>query len=115
MLGEVTGNAMTTCSTCNNSGLGDPRDWHHYRHSYKGVWKASSSSESGQGPVAGIPLRVPFDPVLRLALIRKGVITPEDLKAAEAEIAVTSDAFNSTIRDGGEPNDVSGRTPFDSA
>lgn len=38
------------------------------------------------------PMRFPFDPVLRMALVNKGVITPEDLTAAEAQIrAVTAE------------------------
>jgi hypothetical protein len=58
---------------------------------------------------------VPFDPVLRLALIRKGVITPDDLKDAEHEISVTTMNFmTETWREmqRGENNDVPGRSTF---
>ena len=37
---------------------------------------------------------LPFDPVVRMALIRKGILTPQDLKDAEDEIKVTSTQFN---------------------
>jgi hypothetical protein len=40
----------------------------------------------------------PFDPVLRQALIDKGVLTPDDLRNAEAKIMVTTGQFQSAIR-----------------
>lgn len=50
-----------------------------------------AASEASQKPDDAPPgMRVPlFDPVLRLALIRKGVITPDDLVQAEAEMKAT--------------------------
>jgi len=41
-------------------------------------------------------VRWPFDPVLRQALINKGVITPEDLTAAENQIRAVTDQFQSS-------------------
>lgn len=37
-----------------------------------------------------VTMRYPFDPVLRMALIRKGVITPDDLREAELAIQATT-------------------------
>lgn len=45
------------------------------------------------GAVTGV-LSVPFDPVLRLALIDAGVITPDDLAAAERKLG----AFNAALK-----------------
>lgn len=53
---------------------------------------SQNGSEGALGPVAE-PLSAPwpFDPVLRQALINKGVLTPDDLRDAEAQIkAVTA-------------------------
>lgn len=50
---------------------------------------------------------MPFDPVLRLALIKKGLITPEDLMTAQKEIKVVSSAFiaelSEEVKNGGKP------------
>lgn len=110
-LEEQMDSRMTTCATCNNSGIGDPRDWHHYRHSYRGTWQPLSSPQTPATSGVGTPLRVPFDPVLRLALIRKGVITPDDLKAAEEEIKVTSQLFESMTLTGDDGREVSHDLP----
>lgn len=70
------------CPTC-----GQTREWHEAnnpRHSFGG--------KLGQTPmrpqVKAAPW--PFDPVLRQALVDKGIITPEDLTAAEAKIRAIS-------------------------
>lgn len=47
-------------------------------------------------------LQIPFDPVLRQALIMKGILTVEDLHNAEEMIRVTTQMFRSEARDGGE-------------
>lgn len=54
----------------------------------------------GGQPVEVAEVRWPFDPVLRQALINKGVITPEDLTAAEAQIRAVTSQFNAS---GGVP------------
>lgn len=42
----------------------------------------------------------PFDPVLRQALIDKGVLTPDDLQAAETKIRAVTAAFEQEAADG---------------
>lgn len=56
---------------------------------------AQGGSEGAVGPVTQ-PLAAPwpFDPVLRQALIDKGVLTPDDLRNAEATIRAVSAAFH---------------------
>jgi hypothetical protein len=41
---------------------------------------------------------MPFDPVLRQALIDKGVLTPDDLRDAEAKIMVITGQFQDSVR-----------------
>jgi hypothetical protein len=41
----------------------------------------------------------PIDPVLRVALINKGVITPEDLRNAEEVIRATTAQFEATVKE----------------
>ena len=58
---------------------------------------AQSGSQGHQQP----PLPpMPFDPVLRQALIDKGILTPEDLRNAEERIRAVTAAFHQ-----GGPND----------
>jgi hypothetical protein len=40
----------------------------------------------------------PFDPVLRQALIAKGVITPEDLRMAEDQIRAVTASFDAAVK-----------------
>lgn len=50
---------------------------------------AKARREMERAASSGVETRrasFPFDPVLRLALIDKGILTPEDLTAAEAKI-----------------------------
>lgn len=49
---------------------------------------------AGIGTVEVVEAAWPFDPVLRQALITKGVIAPDDLKAAEAQIRAVTVAYN---------------------
>lgn len=44
--------------------------------------------------------RWPFDPVLRQALINKGVLTPQDLRDAEEQIRSITAQFESEARNG---------------
>lgn len=57
----------------------------------------SASGETG----AVVQGQWPFDPVLRQALINKGVLTPEDLSAAEAQIRAVTAQFQAS---GGVPS-----------
>jgi hypothetical protein len=92
-----------TCITCANSGPADDvPSWHSFRHPLKtaeavdvpnvfGKKPVSSSGQADAGPqVSLVQSSMPFDPVLRQALINKGVLTPQDLRDAEATIAVVT-------------------------
>lgn len=76
-----------TCSTCGNSY--DPDNLpesHPYRHPVNGPVMnglQEAQSESNSAP------RLPSDPILRLVLIEKGLITVEDLNEAEAKLAAS--------------------------
>lgn len=113
-VGEVTGAVLTTCRQCNNSGVGDPRDWHHWRHSYKGPWRPASSTETPAQPIPGTPMtpNMAFDAVLRLALVNKGLITVQDLQDAQAEMYAITGNIPVAIGDlgGGDSDDVPGRS-----
>jgi hypothetical protein len=48
-----------------------------------------------------MPVPGPFDPVLRMALIDKGIITPDDLRTAEEKIHATTIAVTRQFTLGG--------------
>lgn len=86
---------MRICRTC-----GQPEEPHNYRHPFvaeddpfaeDGLGKKKKDREE-QVQRAGLPL----DPVLRVALINKGVITPEDLDQAYKQVKVTSEGTTIT-------------------
>lgn len=56
---------------------------------------------SGRGPAMDQPQvsvqSFPFDPVLRQALIDKGVITPDDLLVAQSKIIVVNQMFQEAM------------------
>lgn len=52
-----------------------------------------TSQRGAEGPQT-VAAPWPFDPVLRQALINRGVITPEDLVTAEASIRAVTATFN---------------------
>lgn len=58
----------------------------------------STPQRGSETAAAGIPW--PHDPVLRQALIDKGVLTPDDLTAAEAKIRVVSNQFKEMMQGG---------------
>jgi len=81
---------MEKCTTC-----GQSRTWHDENetvHPFTDGRPANLGSrrERGEkGPAASATpavLRWPFDPVLRQALVDKGILTVEDLGAAEEKI-----------------------------
>lgn len=83
--------SLVTCRTCNKSGKrGDEANWHPYRH------PIISMGESSPAPDSLVPEDVhsaapfPFDPVLRQALVDKGVISVEDLIEADKKIRMVS-------------------------
>lgn len=65
---------------------------------------ASTAQRASQDPQPATPAGTmapwPFDPVLRQALISKGVLTADDLREAENQIRAVTAAFNE-----GTPND----------
>lgn len=98
------------CHTCSNSWL-----WHQtteVRHRFndgtmgaaetfgKKLPDGGRTPPTGTQPVTVEAVRWPFDPVLRQALIDKGVITPDDLTKAEATIRAVTDNFKAA---GGVP------------
>lgn len=95
-----------TCITCNRSGEGDPREWHVAQHPFRSAddaragvgWKGPSEPRRDDNTTIRPP-RYPFDPVLRQALIDKGVLTPDDLRDAEAKILVVSGQFQDAVRE----------------
>lgn len=91
------------CHTC-----GQTRAWHHHnqpRHAFNnGELPASDTfgkrlpdgtrvTPSATEPVVVTESPWPFDPVLRQALINKGLLTPEDLVAAERTIRAVTATF----------------------
>lgn len=60
----------------------------------------SRTPAGGEVGVAAAETTWPFDPVLRQALIDKGVLTPEDLRDAEAKIRAVTAQFQAS---GGVP------------
>lgn len=59
----------------------------HHQFMPEGVDRLVLRSDKSQRAIAA--RRVPFDPIVRLLLIRKGVITAEELQQAEAELNAT--------------------------
>jgi len=58
----------------------------------------TQQASQGHPPPAFPPM--PFDPVLRQALIDKGILTPEDLREAENKIRAVTAAFHQGEADG---------------
>lgn len=94
------------CTTCSQTWL-----WHQTnetRHAFNDGTMAASETfgkklpNGDRTPGAGAPVvveevRWPFDPVLRQALVTKGIITAEDLSTAEATIRAVTDQFNGGV------------------
>lgn len=99
---------MPTCKTCNNSGEGHPRLWHHWRHQFVSVGDDAPPVMTEQPPVVDVLPPMPFDPVLRQALIDKGVLTVEDLNNAEAKIRVVSNLFKNRMEATGDGTEQGG-------
>jgi hypothetical protein len=72
-----------------------------------GNTRAGRTGGSGKGPAMDKALVIsevkesalPFDPVLRQALVMKGVITYEDLEAAERHIRMVTGKFHGGVED----------------
>lgn len=90
-----------TCLTC-----GKPRTEHPFRHPFNSgelsgmaVLGVSPGPDGRQVPATVDEVEVveqpwPFDPVLRQALVDKGLLTADDLRAAERKIRDMSAIFN---------------------
>lgn len=59
--------------------------------------------------VQATTMRYPFDPVLRLALINKGVITSDDLRNAELTIQATTGQMVAEAEHGKPTEETRGR------
>lgn len=91
------------CRVCQH-----PRSNHPFRHPFTALgdstaWlggnKGGDSRNSGNSAQREPEVaQWPFDPVLRQTLINKGVITPEDLRAAEDQIKAVTAQFDQTVR-----------------
>lgn len=71
-----------------------------------GVRRHRSGPQRGaEGPQNVDPIAVaPFDPVLRQALVDKGILTPQDLRDAEEKIRAVTSAFHyQEGKDGQQP------------
>jgi hypothetical protein len=105
MMTEVHNPELDKCSTC-----GQTRTWHRNnrpRHPFApyGTVGALVDSSSDRESIQDISddrivhVRSPMDPVLRQALMDKGVLTIEDLEQAERKIALLSEHVR-----GGDPD-----------
>lgn len=96
------------CRLCGHS-----KQWHeenHPRHRFDDpstlfLKKSKGADRPGAGDNGNVAesstqtARWPMDPVLRVALINAGVITPADLTAAEELIKATTVSFENTVRE----------------
>lgn len=99
------------CKTCGNSW-----EWHQEqqpRHPFNDGQAGATAflglkdrkrghrvGDDGNGPQRGPQASPwPLDPVLRVALINKGVITPQDLRDAEEVIRATTAQFEQTVKE----------------
>lgn len=84
----VVSSETITCRTCGNSGdSGQVEAWHPFRHPLN-VFGVAGPLNAKPEPEGITPEAMPWplDPVLRQALIDKGILTPDDLRAAEEKI-----------------------------
>lgn len=87
---------MTTGETCRTCNRPHGVDGYNPRHPFNGL----TSSEPAQDvDVKPVPARWPFDPVLRQALIDKGVLTIDDIRDAEAKILMVTGEFQRAVVD----------------
>jgi len=84
---------MTTGETCRTCNRVHGVDGYNPRHPFNGLHPSEPAE------VRPVPKRWPFDPVLRQALIDKGVLTPDDLRNAEIKITVVTGVFDQAVRE----------------
>lgn len=84
------------CATCNRVHGGDYQPQHPFRSKGSAVvLRPSEEAPSAEPRMSPFP----FDPVLRQALVDKGVLTVDDLRDAEAKILVTTGHFQRAVRE----------------
>lgn len=95
------------CQMCNH-----PQNNHPFRHPFTPIGGVgvdtsflNNPKEEEQQPQHVSAPQTPFDPVLRQALVDKGILTPDDLTEAEKKISIISSGLmgQSNSR-GGETN-----------
>lgn len=94
-------NPSDRCYMCGNT-----REWHdnnYSRHAFsmtpaelRDTTRVDKPSQTQSGPPITRTTR-PFDPVLRLALIEAGVITTDQIEAAEKQLNVVMSAVNNVM------------------
>lgn len=96
------------CTTCGNTyqwhANADPKPQHPFNDGTRSVSemfgkKLPDGSRTKPGDVMQIQVMEqawPFDPVLRQALIDKGLLTPDDLRNAESKIRAVTAQFGAT-------------------
>lgn len=92
----MTNPSVDPCTMCGKT-LGNHQGMRH-PYSPEGVeWGMSVqvNDKPTELPAGMRAISSPFDPILRQALIDKGVITPDDLLNAEAKIKAVTNDFNS--------------------
>lgn len=92
MTNDTASEVQEICTICHK-----PQDGHNYRHKFSpqggktgGLIKTGDQSAKGQPASEGSVRTLPGgDPVLRMVLLRKGLITVEDIETVEAELRAT--------------------------
>ena len=114
---------MTTpsdpCATCNRvHGVDGYNPQHPFRAKGSSGGLSAPQTDEKRDDVRVTTPAFPFDPVLRQALIDKGVLTPEDLQYAETKIRIVSGMFQDAVANGAKPyvhmtevNDDDGTAP----
>lgn len=78
-----------TCTTCGNQyNPDDIRTTHPYRHPVNGPLKSPKSESTEQSDKTRVD-QLPTDPILRMVLVKKGIISPLDLTEAEDLLAAS--------------------------
>jgi len=83
------------CQTCGNDG-----DWHATNltmHRFNPGGEGNRFEVPKLSEVRSRPA-TPIDPVLRQALIDKGVLTPQDLRDAEAKVSAVTGQFHTDMK-----------------
>lgn len=95
---------MVSCFVCGHSGPLDRLvEWHPFRHALQTTMGHGIVVPDDEPQTPAVKQSsMPFDPVLRQALVDKGVLTVEDLRAAEEKIRAISGMFNQEVTRGAD-------------